>query len=57
LASDPASLGNWPAGDLRANLQQTLESPVLLRAARFVRFAVEAQASISTEAAGRWSWG
>jgi hypothetical protein len=40
LASDPATLATWPREVLRMALQQTLASPVLLRAARYVVLAV-----------------
>jgi hypothetical protein len=57
LASHPASLARWPAEEVRAKLEQTLNSPVLLRAARFVVLAVEAeQLGEAAPPAGRWTW-
>jgi hypothetical protein len=57
LASQPASLARWPAVEVRAKLEQTLNSPVLLRAARFLVLALEAeQVTDDAPPVGRWTW-
>ncbi len=57
LASEPATIMEWPESAIRTALERALVSPVLLRAARFVVLAIhldEAEDSGSTYRG--WSW-
>jgi hypothetical protein len=57
LASEPASLGAWTDSRVQPALQRTLDSPVLLRAARFAVHLIEQEASLANdEAAEEWGW-
>ena len=57
LASDPATLAGWPEGELRAALTRIIESPVLIRAARFVVLAVCLDEAEDTGASYEgWVW-
>jgi hypothetical protein len=57
LASEPASLAMWPPEEFRLNLERTLDSPVILRAARFVVLATQARAAQDqTYMYGGWTW-
>lgn len=49
LASQPDALASWPSDEVGTLLQRTMDSPVLLRSARFVVVALERQG-------GGWSW-
>jgi hypothetical protein len=57
LASQPASLAGWPAAEVREKLERALNSPVLLRAARFVVRAVDVEQVEDAPPSGeRWVW-
>lgn len=57
LASEPASLARWPSEDLEAQLTLTLNSPVLLRAARSMVLAIDTLEVPSVSAThGGWAW-
>lgn len=56
LASSPASLVGWPAEELRADLDLTLASPVLLRAARFVVIATATEDEDAGSMYSGWIW-
>jgi len=52
VASRPATVASWAPDDLQAQLKAMLDSPVLLRAARFVVLGVERL----TPGGGGWMW-
>jgi len=57
LASDPATVMDWPLSALRTALDRTLVSPVLLRAARFVVLAIHLDEDEDSGSVYRgWSW-
>lgn len=57
LASEPATITEWPESAIRTALERTLVSPVLLRAARFVVLAVHLDESEDSGSTYRgWSW-
>ncbi len=57
FASEPATLASWPETEVRAALHRVLESPVLVRAARFVVLAVCLDESEDTGASYEgWAW-
>jgi hypothetical protein len=57
LASEPATIMEWPESAIRTALDRTLVSPVLLRAARFVVLAVHLDESEDSGSTYRgWSW-
>ena len=57
LASEPGSLATWPDEDLRVHLKFTLDSPVLLRAARFMVAAIdEFEVPGAAATYGGWAW-
>jgi hypothetical protein len=55
LASHPASVAGWEDMELQSFLQRTLDSPVLVRAARFVIIAVDV-ANRDTTPGRTWAW-
>ena len=57
LASEPAMLAGWSGTEVRAALERILESPVLIRAARFVVLAVCLDETEDTGASYEgWAW-
>jgi hypothetical protein len=53
VASRPGTVASWSLEDLQTQLKAILDSPVLLRAARFVVLGVD---SLEPSATGRWTW-
>lgn len=57
LASEPATIAEWPESAIRTALERTRVSPVLLRAARFVVLAVHLDEDDDSGSTYRgWSW-
>jgi hypothetical protein len=57
LASEPGTLFDWPADEVRKYVDRTLVSPVLIRAARFVVLAIHLDEEDDTGSTFRgWSW-
>jgi hypothetical protein len=57
LASDPATLADWPESEIRPFVVRIMESPVLIRAARFLVLAVHIDEDDDTGTTFRgWSW-
>jgi hypothetical protein len=57
LASEPASVTEWPENAIRTALDRVFESPVLLRAARFVVLAIHLDENEDSGSTYRgWSW-
>jgi hypothetical protein len=57
LASEPASLLPWPHDEFTAALQRTLNSPVFLRAARFLVLRIDAVADQTSGLTfAGWAW-
>ena len=57
LASDPATLADWPESEVRPFLERIVESPLLIRAARFLVLAVHIDEDDDTGTTFRgWSW-
>ena len=57
LASEPASLLTWSSDEFQAGLQRALDSPVLLRAARFLVLRIDAVADQTSGLTyAGWAW-
>lgn len=57
LASSPADAADWLGDELPAALKVALESPTIVRAARYVVLAVEMEQGDSKGLFGQWGWG
>ena len=58
LVSEPASLATWSSAELRPAVDLTLESPALVRGARFIVLvlAISPQVDEAERAVGGWVW-
>jgi hypothetical protein len=57
LASDPTTLLSWPAEDCQVTLRRALDSPVVLRAARYVVLAIDgATEEVAGVTYAGWAW-
>ena len=57
LASSPADAADWLGDELSAAIKVALESPTIVRAARYVVLAVEMEQGDSKGLFGQWGWG
>jgi hypothetical protein len=57
LASSPADATDWLGDDLPAAIKVALESPTIVRAARYVVLAVENELGDAKGLFGQWGWG
>jgi hypothetical protein len=57
LASEPASIGDWPKDEVHSSLKRVIESPILVRVARFLVLAIHLDEEDDSGSTYRgWLW-